>query len=151
MVGYFVKGDTIINVSGGNHIGYIIQNPEQFDLTTKEIKSIYKSHKEPMGSEGDAREYIIKKASESGWIRVRAYKEYWSIQCDVIRFRKKPIKNFVYWAIYKSKVMKRTDSLAVLGYRDNEMEKYQAAMFLRENKEQGLYKSITYATLFEKL
>lgn len=60
---------------GVNHINFVIHNPEIFDFTIDEIHSTYKRHKEPIGTEGKAREEILHRVFSKGWVRLR----YWTI------------------------------------------------------------------------
>ena len=48
------------------HISDIIGDAEAFGLTRKEIEEIYKKHNERFGTEGKAREEIMKKVMENG-------------------------------------------------------------------------------------
>jgi len=79
-----------------NHINTIIENPGKFGYTGDEIKSIYKKHKEVIGSEGNAREEIILDAVRKGWIRVRCYKNVtWTVNIHRLNKRVKDhITNF---------------------------------------------------------
>ena len=56
------------------HIDLIMSNAEVFGLTDEEIKAIYNSENEIIGTEGKAREQIIKKIISQGWIRIRHYR-----------------------------------------------------------------------------
>ena len=71
--GYWISqyGD-IMPVTDQRHINQIIRNPEKFGFTLKEIKEIYRTHKERLFSEGGkSREEILIKLIEKGWIRIR--------------------------------------------------------------------------------
>jgi len=113
----------VYSITGGNHIAFIISNPELFGLTREEIEKIYAEHGERVGQEANAREYIIKMVAKSGWVRVRHYvrgNDYWSIQTDDTNRpqSKKAINSFLMWAITTSKVMNVHDSAIILGYND---------------------------------
>jgi len=78
-----------------NHIADIIDNPEKFGVTYEFIKEIYDKHGESMGQEGTAREEIIKLVMQRGWIRVRNYRNYWSVTVD--KLNTKTIDNIRNW------------------------------------------------------
>jgi len=120
--GYWVRGDQIKDVTFENHIDDIIRMPEAFGLSKEDVQNAHRVHGERLGQEGKARDELIKKASERGWIRVRYYSghqgDYWSVQFDEISKREKAVKNFLAWAVYESKVMHRNDDVRLLGYKD---------------------------------
>jgi hypothetical protein len=62
-----------------SHIGFIIGDPKRFGLTPTEIRSVYDKYKEPVGVEGEARREILLKIISNGWIRIRRYRNYWSV------------------------------------------------------------------------
>ena len=134
MPAYWIKRNQIIDVSESRHIHVIIGNPEQFGLTERFVKATYKKYKEKMYSEGNAREELIKLATQSGWVRVRRYPDYWSIQFDTYRKRKKVIQNFIYWATVTKKIMKKTDSLQLVGFNDGFQETKTVFIFLKDSK-----------------
>lgn len=53
------------------HINMVLENPEKFRLTKKQIQEVYDKHKEPIGLEGKARAEIMSDLIREGWIRVR--------------------------------------------------------------------------------
>lgn len=131
---YWVKGNKIIDVGGSNHIQKIIQSPELFGLTKEEVEATYKKHKERLYSEGNAREELIKKAASNGWIRVRKYNNYWSIQFDSYKKRKKTIQNLIYWLYVVKKEIGKYTTLILVGYEDNYREETDASTILKESK-----------------
>lgn len=136
MTAYWIKEVQIIDVSQSRHILEVIKSPKHFGLTTKYIKGIYRKHHEILGSEQNAREELIKLVSKSGWIRVRKYNdkqhEYWSIQFDNYRKRKRVIQNFICWALAIKKVMIRTEQLRLVGFDDDFNEAITASAYLRQ-------------------
>lgn len=71
---FWMRGDAGLFLSVKEcHVKTIISNPEMFGTTLKDIKSVYKKFKEPVGTEGNAREQIMLKAMQKGWIRGREY------------------------------------------------------------------------------
>ena len=84
--GFWVKEDTVYDVTFSTHVGFVVDNPGLLGLTGKDIMDIYAKHKEIVGAESKAREELVRYAASLGWIRVRHYSrpgnEYWSIQMD---------------------------------------------------------------------
>jgi len=60
------------------HIHDIIQNPAKFGTTREHIDALHAEYNEQVGQEGRAREALIIEALQKGWIRIRAYRNYWS-------------------------------------------------------------------------
>lgn len=132
------NGIEVHDVTQGNHIGKILSNPELFGLTREEIEEVYAQYGEPIGLEGKAREAIIKRVANDGWVRIRHYtgrSDYWSIQTDSTEKRKKEIKAFCYWALKIPRnaqgeqtgkpVMSYQDSAVIMGYDDdNDIKRY---------------------------
>jgi len=78
------------------HIGAIIKDPVMFGYTKDKIEQIYKKYNEPVNLEGKAREEIILDVLKKGFIRVRRYRDYWSVNTNNIT---KKTKDFLYdWA-----------------------------------------------------
>ncbi len=142
-IGYWIKGNNIIDISDTRHIIFVINNAKMFGLTKKEIEEIYEKHNEKLYSEGDAREEVIKEISLRGWVRVRHYDKpnYWSIQFH--KYSKgvqSTVKNFVAWAMLDKKVMNKNDELRITGYEDGTNLIYDfmnggAGKYLSENKD----------------
>tara|TARA_B100000700_G_C14962676_1_gene817299 strand:+ start:794 stop:1357 length:564 start_codon:yes stop_codon:yes gene_type:complete len=65
-----------------NHINTIIAQPEKFGLSMDRIKKFYDYYNEPIGVEANAREKIIGMVLQQGWIRVRQYRNRWSMTVD---------------------------------------------------------------------
>lgn len=62
-----------------SHIAAVIRDPETFGLTREEIESFYKEYGERVGVEGKARREILLKIIADGWIRIRRYRQHWSV------------------------------------------------------------------------
>ena len=80
------KGKALAIADESRHIHEIIADPETFGLTAAAIEAEYAKTGEVMGSEGDAREAIIKGLVNRGWIRIRHYGGHgskWSINGGV--------------------------------------------------------------------
>ena len=83
-VAFFIsRAGEIIRVPD-NHIGAVIRDPEHFGLTLSEIAAAYMKCGERMSIEGAARREILLKVIKNGWIRVRRYRNYWSITADAL-------------------------------------------------------------------
>ena len=79
-----------------SHIDVIIKHPEKFGLTRAKIEDIYDRYNEKMGTEGTAREVIIIDLLKKGYIRIRRYKNSYSL--NVGKMSKK-VKDILYdWA-----------------------------------------------------
>lgn len=78
-----------------NHVADIISNPSKFGVTGEFIKELYDRHGEPLGVEGNAREELIKLILQRGWVRIRNYRNYWSVTVD--RLSKNTIDNIRNW------------------------------------------------------
>lgn len=63
-----------------SHIASVIADPELFGVTREYIERVYKAYGEPLGWEGVARERVIKELIARGFIRIRDYTDYVSIQ-----------------------------------------------------------------------
>lgn len=61
------------------HITEIITNPEKFGLNREFIEHVHAFYKEKIGTEGKAREQIMLSLFNQGWIRLRRYKNFWSV------------------------------------------------------------------------
>jgi hypothetical protein len=79
-----------------NHIATIVANPKKFGLTKDYIQAVYDKHGEKMNTEGKAREEIILRLIKQGWMRIRRYKNFWSI--NVNRFNGKVKAELQMWA-----------------------------------------------------
>lgn len=73
------RNGKIVKLREPTHILQIMDHPNKFGITKAYIEGVYKKHGEPLGSEGDAREEIILKVLESGFIRIRLYRQWWSV------------------------------------------------------------------------
>lgn len=64
------------------HIKTVLRNPGRFGLTRGEIVSVHQQHGERLGMEGKARREILSRLIAEGWIRIRRYPDYWSVNVD---------------------------------------------------------------------
>ena len=86
----------IIDCGARTHIDYIVKSPGKFGLKEDDLRAIYDRYGEPYGFEGKAREEIIVKALEKGFIRLRKYKDVWS--ATVWDYNRKTAKMLSNWA-----------------------------------------------------
>ena len=68
---YWMLPDGSIEEVTQRHITDIVTDPQAFGLTRQYIEKVYHLHKEPIGSEGNAREEIMAALIAKGWVRVR--------------------------------------------------------------------------------
>lgn len=112
-----------------NHIDIVIKHPEKFGLTLRKIQDTYDRHNEPMGMEGNAREEIILELLNKGFIRIRRYKNQYSL--NIGRMSKK-VKDILFdWAnkLLNTGIngMKERDKympIRILGFKDNFNKEY---------------------------
>jgi hypothetical protein len=78
-IAFFISptGD-LIHVSDC-HIATVIADPDLFGLTREEIEAVYKEYGERIGVEGKARREILLRIIADGWIRIRRYRQHWSV------------------------------------------------------------------------
>jgi hypothetical protein len=81
---------------GTSHIAEVIKDPEKFGLKLENIKEIYRKHNEFLGLEGKARAEILIQIIQQGWIRLRRYRESWSV--TVYRFSNETKHQLQNWA-----------------------------------------------------
>jgi len=80
------------------HIDMIIKNPKAFGFTLEKIQKMYDDENEVLGTEGTARERIIKELILKGWIRIRRYMRQDMFSVNISRLTKRT-KNYLYkWA-----------------------------------------------------
>lgn len=89
---------TVIPLTADRHIHEIMEHPEKFGLTTKEINAVYKKHKEKIGTEGNAREEIMAELIKQGWGRVRYIIRDDSFTVQVFKLNKTQKENLYDWA-----------------------------------------------------
>jgi len=127
----------ILNVNT-THIDDVIAYPDKFGVTSDYINDAYKRHGEQVGQEGEAREEIIRYVLTRGWIRVRKYKNYWSVTIDSFSNSiKKTIRNFVH-TMLDNKAMGPYDDLKILAVRNDEMKEIEASDVIQNGLNEGL-------------
>lgn len=131
--GFWVKGNDIYDLNGRTHIDFIFLKPEKFNYTRDMLADTYKKYGERLGQEGKAREEIIRDVSKYGFIRVRKYRNYTSIQFDEYLRRRKVINNFILWAVSEN-VISENEIIVLIGYDDNFNKKGDVKSIISENK-----------------
>lgn len=61
------------------HIQMVIRYPEKFGMNRDFIDHIHMMYGERVGQEGKAREQILLSLFKQGWIRLRRYRQFWTI------------------------------------------------------------------------
>lgn len=92
------------------HITEVINNPEKFGFTSEFIEYVYKFYKEKIGQEGKAREQLMVALFKQGWIRIRKYRDFWSINVKVFSGKSKSL--IMDWA---KKILK-----GIHGYKEDD-------------------------------
>ena len=123
--GYWFKAGLLFDIRPKKHIHYICQYPSAFGLTQSEIYITYNNYHEKPLFEGKARVELIKKAPESGWIRIRHYlkPDYWSIQYADYEHQTADIYSLLHYLIGE-RVMHGDDSLALTDFLDSSVRHY---------------------------
>lgn len=62
------------------HINDIISHPEEFGFTKEDIEREHERYGEKPGQEGQARDSLMTQALKRGWIRIRARRNFFSVQ-----------------------------------------------------------------------
>ena len=77
---YWISPDNkVLNVSG-THVRSILRTPQKFGETQKSIMKTYEKYNEKLNTEGKAREEIMIRVIKRGFVRIREYRDRWSIQ-----------------------------------------------------------------------
>jgi len=79
---YWIDPDGNLAQVDERHILTIMRKPEAFGLTKAYITKVHKKHGERPGQEGNAREEVLTRLMDLGWIRIRYVKQgdYWGVQ-----------------------------------------------------------------------
>lgn len=93
---FFISPKGEIIYSGTTHIQIIIRKPEKFGMNIDVIKYIYSQYDEKVGQEGKAREQILISLFNQGWVRLRRYNQFWTV--NVRRLDRKTKQYLQKWA-----------------------------------------------------
>ena len=115
--GYWIHGDDVYDVTFSSHVRLIVENPVLFGTSAAAVQATYHRYHESPGSEGQAREELVRRAASQGWVRVRHYShpDYWIIQCDDTTKRLSVIREFLRWGV-KQGIVKQTDEARIGGF-----------------------------------
>lgn len=117
---FFISPSGKIVPTSATHVATVISKPKQFGMTREQIDSIYKKHKEKPGSEGNAREDLLRQLISKGWIRVRKYNrpDRWSV--NVSRLNKRTKDRIYRWAkaLLKSNKGAKYDEVHIVALDD---------------------------------
>ncbi len=81
-----------------SHIAEVFDNPEVFGLSSNYLLLLYDIYDEEYRSEGKAREEILLKLFEKGWIRARRYHRPYRWTLNVFSITEQSVKNLKYFA-----------------------------------------------------
>ena len=127
---YWYKANKLISLKDGIHINDLTSNPSVFGFTEKEINDCFKKYNEKKGTEGKAREELMSKAMDNGWLRVRKIVtrqgSVWTIQFDNFNKRKKDIKNLISKLLLDMEIMKQYDDVHLLSYSGDYNKTYSS-------------------------
>ena len=101
------KGDIIYTPT--KHIESVLRYPEKFGLDRDFIEYIHDFYNEKLGQEGKAREQILLSLFKKGWMRLRRYRSFWSIN---VKMYSNKVKDYLQkWAslLIKGKLEFRED------------------------------------------
>ncbi len=97
-VAYWLSETTWLVVET-NHIDVIRRSPQRFGLDEEILRETFRRHGEEMGTNGRAREELIRRATENGWVRVREDVDphhHLEIQCHDFVRREATIARFLH-------------------------------------------------------
>lgn len=107
---------------GTTHIQAIINNPIKFGTSTKAITTAHEKYGEKLGTEGKAREEIIKDVTKKGFIRIRFQRNYVSVTlADYDNMKSKKLLN--QWAkeVTKDRTVDKYQDAKIYSVKSNKM------------------------------
>jgi len=154
---YFVSPFGKVVPTGTNHIGAVIKNPQKFGLTRDEVVRTFEKYGERLGQEGKAREEIIRDLVEQGWLRIRKYKNQWSITANALS---KKVKDHIYdWAEKMIKGREERDPyipVKIVLLKNNRklshsMEELSKDVLYKEGEKDGERANVVFVESFDEL
>lgn len=148
MSAYWIDPDGKIFEVDSKHISSIIAEPEAFGFTKAYIQSVYRKHREPLGSEGNAREEILVKLMERGWIRIRFISRQYSVTVqlsDNFHTTESYAELVTPWAklMMKKRTLPETVMVSIINLRGSNLSEHQlyevASGALFERKKKGTF------------
>jgi hypothetical protein len=126
--GFWVKEGEVFDVTEDTHVGFIIKYPYRFNLAKDDIVLLYEHYDQPLGSEKQAREDLVRIATSRGWVRIRRYtspNDHWSIQCDDTSKRREVITEFLKWAI-ENRILTKDATAIIAGFdKEQDVQEYK--------------------------
>jgi hypothetical protein len=128
------KGE-ILNV-GKLHIDEIYHSPEKFGETHDTIKTSYEKAGEPMPYEGKARDEIMTRVIQRGYVRIRERSNDWSIQ--LWEMNQKTIDFLWQWARFIiNSVRDKYADITITTLKNNKMTKTSFKKLIEEKDSKG--------------
>ena len=108
---YWISPNGKIKSAGIRHINDILDNPKMFGLTSAYIKKVQDKYpNERLGQEGNAREEIMIRAMQNGWVRARQNRNSWILQAYTLNKKTKDnIWDFIKYLVIQGKQSKYSD------------------------------------------
>lgn len=123
-----------------NHARDIIDNPSKFGVTYEFIQELYAKHNEDFRQEGNAREEMIKLILQRGWVRIRNYRNYWSVTVHKLTPKVKDnIRNWVATFV-DEKVMGEYADLKILEVLNDRLQTLEAKDIINYRLDEGQQK-----------
>lgn len=140
--GEYLKVDT-------NHARDIISNPSKFGVTYDFIKNLYNKHGEDLRQEGEAREELIRLVLQRGWVRIRNYRNYWSVTVHKLTPKVKDnIRNWV-GTFVKREIMGKFADLKILETVNDRLQTVEANDIINFRLEEGVTEMEDYKAINE--
>jgi hypothetical protein len=95
------------------HLQYLIIHPDKFNLTTIDLRVIYRSANEQYGIQGVASNKIVEMLKIAGWLIVEKTNNTWNIHSENKEKLKAEIGSFIFWAV-ENGFIKGDDPLFVM-------------------------------------
>lgn len=137
-LGLWISPQGNIIKTATHHAADIIENPEKFGVTFDFIKTLYDKHGENFQQEGNAREELIKLVLQRGWIRVRNYRNYWSVTVYSLTPKTRQIiENWVHTFV-ESETMGKFADIKILEIKSDRLKTVEANGILKGVLEESI-------------
>lgn len=134
---------------GSNHANDIIENPSKFGVTSEFVAQLYKKHNESYSQEGNAREELIKLVLQRQWVRIRNYRNYWSVTVEKLTPKiKENIRNWVATFV-ENDIMGKFADLKILEVGRDKLKTFEANDILKYALEEGYKNMNSHRTIHE--
>lgn len=130
-----------IHGSTQKHISQVLSDPQKFGISFERIKKLHDQFGEPIGTEGKAREEIIRLLVRKGWIRIRKYvNKFWSINVFHAKMLK---KDYLYdWA-------QKVTTKGINGFRERDVYMPVVITDLGSYRKETTVKELAAGNVFE--